>query len=140
MLLKIISIFLIVGMILVVAASQVENSYVLLEFNYDNGNFSLISKSLESGNYPYSPIERTYGINLLSDSGNLYSASFDPTLLYTDYGNETLEGGLLILNETTFYISVPNFEDIQDIQIVKDNIIVFEGDIHDVGATNCRIA
>lgn len=121
-------------------ASQTYNQYILLEFKYDKENFSLINKSLEQGNYPSPGIEKDYQINLISKEKNiLYSSSFDPSLLYSDGGNESLEGGALILEQAVFYVSLPNFEEVRNVEIVKDNKTIFEEAIYDVGATNCRI-
>lgn len=121
-------------------AVQVQKEYILLEFKYENGNFSLVSKSIEKGNYPNPKIERAYQFNLLSDENKiLYATSFDPSLLYSDYGNMELEGGIVILNKTNFFVSLPNYEETGSLQIVKDNKIIFEEGIYDVGAKKCRI-
>jgi len=109
------------------SVQQKSNEYVLLSFSYDNGNFALINKSLETGSYPYSAVERDYTINLVSSSNlSLYSASFDPSLLYTDGGSEQLEGGLVSLNQAVFYAVLPNFENLKNVQIIKDNQVIFE--------------
>lgn len=120
-------------------AQTKNNEYVLLTFKYDNGNFSLLNKSLETGNYPASVSGRAYNISLLSQQNILYTTSFNPELLYSDEGNEVLSGGVIILNQTIFYVLLPNFQDLQNVSIVQGNSLVFEQDIHDVGATSCRI-
>lgn len=124
---------------LVLSSSAQLSEYVLLSFAYDNGNFVLLNKSLEYGSYPYTPVERDFRLSLISrDNSSLYSTSFDPSVLYSDSGNEIMEGGVVILNQSIFYAVLPNFEEINKVVIVKDNSIVFEEDIHDVGATSCR--
>lgn len=131
---------LVVALIFIIPAEIIKEEYVLLQFKYSNGNFSLINKSLEKGYYPHEIYDRTYEFNLLSKNNeNLYATTFEPSLLYSD-GGEQLDGGVLILDEAVFFVAMPNYKEINKVRIVKDNQTIFEEDIHDVGSSSCRIA
>ena len=136
-------IVLIVLLIILANAAIVENDYVLVELKYENGIFSLINKGLEKGSYP-NPAHNSgkeYNINLLSDDKSvLYTLDFDPTLLFTDgTKNNEIYGGIIVLNETNFVLTIPSYEEGEKVEILKDNEKVFETDVYNIGAKNCRI-
>jgi len=65
-------------------ASIMEQEYVYLEIYYKDGNFTLLNKTLEKGNYPtisHDP-NFTHTLNLLSGQGQgLYNYHFNPTII-----------------------------------------------------------
>ena len=151
---KIYFIFLIIFLILLIllmtisADSHLKKEYIFLEISYKNGNFSLINKTLEKGYYPKAIIDDyEYKVNIVSDRGEIiYSTAFDPILLFTDsFSNEIIEGGAIRLNETEFYVILPNLKTAEKAEILKiigqngESVKVFEVEIYDVGAESCRI-
>jgi hypothetical protein len=114
-----------------------------LEFSYSNDSITLLSKSLETGNYPeiLHETELDYRLNLIADNGdNLYSRFFNnPTLLFTDFVDDGLEGGVVELTETTLLVAIPNYEESEKIEIFKGDEKIFEEGVYDVGATSCKI-
>ena len=141
MLLKSISFGLLFVLIVInLASSAYNNEYVLMEFEYTNGEFSLIDKSLEYGFAPQEGVQREYEFRLVSEMNEtLNGVYFDPSLLYSDGGQEEIEGGILVLNETRFYVTMPNFFDLRAIEIIRDNNLIFREEVYDVGASSCRI-
>ncbi len=126
----------------IVIASLVEKEYLLLEMNYNAGEFELIEKTIEKGNYPEIEhnLNHNYKARLISDTEEiLFSVDFNPTLLYTDSFDGEMEGGLIELESNTFFIIAPNFRKANKVQILEENKKVFETGVYDVGATSCRI-
>ena len=133
---------LLVGILFFVKGDFIDDKYILLELEYDNGEISLLSKSLEIGEHPeiLHEVGEEYKIDLISDVGSvLYSEGFDPTKLFTDFGDEDLKGGLVELNEVVFYMAIPDYKESEKIEILKDNVKIFETGVYDVGAKSCRI-
>jgi len=135
-------IFLFISLFLI-NASVIENKYVLLEFYYDRGEVSLIGKSLETGEIPVieHEIEKEYKIDLISTKDDvIYSFIFDPTKLFSDVEiNGNMEGGTLELEEARFYLAVPETKENKKIQVLKDNQVMLEEEVYDVGSSLCRI-
>lgn len=139
---KKIYVLLVCMIVVLVASAYLENrEYVLLEFYYDNGEISLINKSLEKGNFPTlnHDIGKDYTINLVADGLILYSSDFDPTLLYSDSFEEEMQGGVEELDEAVFFIMVPSIKEGKSVEILKDNKKILEEEIYNVGASSCRI-
>lgn len=141
--------YLIIGgifFILAVSAAASEKEYVLIEIAYESGTFNLINETLEKGNYPFIEHENNYGYNfyLVSDKKEIFfSGSFDPTLIFTDglniSNNESFEGGAIELNESNFFIAVPNIKKAEKIEIFKNNEKIFEAELDFNPASSCRI-
>ena len=125
------------------SAYEFKQEYILVELNYENGNFSFVNKSLEAGNYPTlsHTLEYDYEADLISDGGEvLYFNTFDPTLLHSESGGEDgIEGGAIILNNSKLFILTPNFRNAEKIEILKQGEKIFAVEVYDVGATSCRI-
>ena len=136
--------FIVFIILLVLAVTGLEREeYVLLEISYSNGEFTLINKTLETGNSPTLNHDtgKSYNLNLVSDTGDiLYSLKFDPTLLYSDaLIGEDMHGNAEILSEAEFFLAVPGIKGADKVEILKDNIKVFEEEVYNVGASSCRI-
>ena len=127
---------------LVIASDFLPNEYILIEIQYDNGNFVLIDKSLEKGNFPTinHDLEQRYEVRLISDEEEvLFSNYFDPTILYSDGYEEEMEGGMIELDEARFFIITPNFKNAKKVEILEDKNKVFETEVYDVGSISCKI-
>ncbi len=125
------------------SAFEVKQEYVLVELDYENGNFSFVNKSLETGNYPTlsHTLAYDYEADLISDNGEvLYFNTFDPTLLHSESAGESgIEGGAIVLNNSKLFILTPNFRNAEKIEILKKGEKIFAVDVYDVGATSCRL-
>jgi len=121
--------------------SSIENRYLFLEFYYKDGNFSLVNKTLESGYYPNSEFYGEYKIKIFSENKELYSNYFDPSVIFSDdFSKEVIEGGVLKLNESNFYLVLPYFDEAEKIEILNsNNEKIFENEVYDVGAESCRV-
>jgi len=108
-----------------------EQSYVLLDFEYDNGEIKLIDKSFEKGSYPLlnHDVEREFKVESISNNGKvLYSNYFNnPGLLYSDdFSGEILEvGEVMELENVNFFLTVPVSRDMDKIRILRDGKIIF---------------
>jgi hypothetical protein len=134
--------FLIFGFVFIVGAPPVEREYVLMEMKFDNGQFVLKDKSLEKGNSPSINhiIDRKYVYNLKSKKEQiLYEDSLDPSLLFSDNGEEELSGGIIEVDNIDFFLLVPSIVEGDKVEILKDGQKVFEERVFDVGAENCRV-
>ena len=109
--------------------------YLLIEMQYNNGNFSVLNKTLEEGCAPLMLSEKRYEY-VLSDAGEkVYSSGFNPSEIFVD--NE--EGSdMLLLEDTRFFITAPSLINAENIEIYEAEKKVFEDKIYDVGATSCR--
>jgi len=139
---KKISLLLLGILIVVIVNAALPEEYILLEINYKDNAFSLIDKSLEKGKFPTLNHEiEPYKVQLVDvDYNAIFSSTFDHTVLYSDgFVNDETEGGAKLLDETTFFLAIPSVREGQKIEILKDNIKVFEEEVYDVGATPCRI-
>ena len=126
-----------------VIAAQVQQRFVLLELKYDNGEFTLINKTLEYGYYPTinHDAQKKYQLNLISETNEtLYSNQFDPSKLYSDLQEgEELQGGVIELNDTRFFVISPDISKGDRVDIIKDNKTIFSTEVYNVGAVSCRV-
>jgi len=139
--------FLIVGLVLLlvvfIGASFIQKEYIFLEVHYVGGVFELQSKSLERGNYPTvnHDLDDEYEVNLFSDGGGLlYSNGIDPSELFIDTGEGELDGGIIQVDDTVFYVIVPSLGEGDNVEIRDSNdLVVLETEVYDVGAKSCRV-
>jgi len=137
--------FLLISVLFFINSDIVDDKYILLEFSYSGDSIILLSKSLETGNYPeiLHENELDYRLNLISNEGiNLYSDFFEPISLFSDAPGDSTEeitGGSIELTEIVFFVTIPNYEESEKIEILKDGKIIFEGEVYDVNAISCRI-
>ena len=126
-----------------VIAVQVQQRFVMLELKYDNGEFILINRTLESGYVPTisHDTQKEYKINLISENNDvLYSNQFDPSKLYSDtQEGEELQGGIVELNDTSFFVISPDIPNGDRVVIIKDNKTIFTTEVYNVGAISCRV-
>ena len=126
----------------IIPSTTIQKEFILLHIKYENNQFSLIDKKLEKGFYPTLEHDKNldYKIEIKKDQTALYQNSLDPTLLFTDgFNGEEMHGGAIKIDEISFYLILPSLQEGKTIQITKDNQIVFQENIYDVGAHNCRI-
>lgn len=128
--------------ITLISTAAIQKEYVFLEIKYQNNEFSLVEKKLEKGFY--STLEhdqdQAYKIKITNEQTKLYENSFDPTQLFSDaIIDEEMSGGVIKIDDATFYLIVPSLTEGKTVQITKDNTVVFQETIYDVGAQNCRI-
>lgn len=126
--------------------------YILLGFNYGNGKFDLIERTLENG---YSPTishdpDKKYKFNLLSsDEEILYTIPVDdPGAFFSElFVEDKIEGGLEEFElDDSFYIIAPEKRKSEKFQVLleddldegSDNVVA-EGDVFDIGAKSCRV-
>lgn len=126
-----------------IGASFIQKEYVLLEVHYIEGVFELQSKSLGRGNYPTvnHDLDNEYEINLLSEKDDLlYSNGINPGELFIDTGEGELEGGVVQIDNTVFYVIVPSVRKGDRVEIKdSDGVVVLAEDVYDVGAKSCRV-
>lgn len=124
--------------ILIINASSENSQYILFHVHYENNTFTIINKTIESGNFNQQIEDKDYKFVLLLNNNTLYQTYFNPEFLFTDaeINNETI-GSLIILNKTDFFISAPNLENIDKIQIINKDQILLEEDYS--LAKPCRI-
>ena len=117
-----------------------EGDYTLLELKYENHNFSLVNISHYSGNPQEFSTAKDYEIRLIDYlENNIYSLNFDPANLYTDGGNEELDGGLVTLNSSLIYLVIPRYYETEKIIISREGNDIFGAEVYDE-ASSCRIA
>tara|TARA_Y100000310_G_scaffold338126_1_gene426927 strand:+ start:994 stop:1428 length:435 start_codon:yes stop_codon:yes gene_type:complete len=132
---------LLVFVVVLLVSAAVPREYILLEIYYD-GDFVLVNKSLESGFYPSinHDIDVPYEVKLMSEEDELYSNTFDHTILYSDaIIEENMDGKTELLDEINFFVVVPSVRDGEKVEILKDGVKVFEEEVYDVGATPCKV-
>jgi len=131
---------LLVGIFLVANLSAQKQTYLLIELKYDQGNFIFINQTTYEGSYVNVSTSKDYSFKILDSLGNsLYELDFDPLRLYTDGGNTELEGGIVELNSSIIYLTIPDFDGAHKMIIEKDEILIFEREVEHE-ATSCRIA
>jgi len=140
----IIFIFVILSLLLGAVIINSENNicnqdYISLELRY-NGEFSLVNKSLEKGCAPeLNHIAGfRYSYNLTGDNKSLYSADFNPTLLYSDGFAEDIEGNVEEIQQD-FFILLPSPKEAEKVELYDNNTKILEIPVYDVGAASCRI-
>jgi len=121
-----------------------KDKYVLLEFEYEDGEINLINKSLEEGKSPTILHEagKEYNVNLYSSDGEvLYSFSFDnPGRIFSDGSRGAeLYGGVMELEKIKFYVPVLEDKKSWKIEILKNEEEILEEEIYMVGAKSCRL-
>jgi hypothetical protein len=119
-------------------------AYVLLEFEYDKGYINLISKSLEDGKSPTinHDSNKEYEVFLFSEDGEVLSTtSFEnPSRLFSDVlDGEEMDGGVMNLGKTNFYLTVPESKESDKIVVFKQGVEIIQEEVYDVGAQSCRI-
>lgn len=130
-------------LITAVSIAGTSQDVILIQFHYENGNFSIINKSLEQGISPTISHKPgfDYSIDLVSArEEQLYSFSFDPTILFSDEETENgLDGGAITLNETDFSVVIPSISEGEKVVLLKNGEKILEQEVYDVGASPCRI-
>lgn len=95
---------------------------LILNFHYKNGVLGIKNKLIKYGFYPDRKIQPKEGYKLeiwSSENKILYTFKFQlPTKIYVDHSkNDTLEGGIIVLNETDFALILPYFDNAKVIKI-----------------------
>ena len=132
--------FLLLGAIIINSEDNLCNQdYISLELRY-NGAFSIVNKSLEKGCAPkLNHIAGfQYSYNLTGDNKSLYSADFNPTLLYSDgFVNDT-DGSVEEIQQD-FFILLPSPKEAEKVILYDNQTKILEIPVYDVGATSCKI-
>ncbi len=117
-----------------------DGQYFLLEMNYAQGNFEVLSKTVESGCYSRYGDSFDYTYNLISGETTLDGGSFDPSVLFIDNleGGE-LVGGVSSVDSGIIYLKVPYYSDAENFAIFFEGNKIFETSVYDAGAKNCRV-
>lgn len=98
----------------------------ILKLHYENEDIDILENIVKFGFFPDRKIqpEKGYRLEIISETGEkLYEFIFKvPIKIFTDVENEQgeLEGGMILLNETTFAFILPYFEDEKEINIYND--------------------
>lgn len=137
--------FLVIGSLIYFNKSQPSSlcnqSYILLDFKYTEGNFSLINKTLYEGCFPKNKYSDNleYGYNLVTNNYSYGKGSFNAGVIFIDnLEGSNLVGGVDSIKENIISLSVP-YTEADNIQILKEGVIIYENKIFDVNATSCRI-
>lgn len=98
----------------------------ILKLHYENGDIEILESIVKFGYFPDRKIqpEKGYRLEIISETGEkLYEFRFEvPIKIFTDVENEQgeLEGGIIFLDETTFALIIPYFEDEKEINIYNE--------------------
>jgi hypothetical protein len=112
--------------LLIITAVYADNMIMVLDFNYDHGKISLADKIIKPGYVPDRKLTSTQGykfIEISNDDEILYSFTFEiPNKIFTDATTEhgEIKGNLIILNETSFALVVPYYDNIKEIKIIDE--------------------
>ncbi|MDD5149105.1 MAG: hypothetical protein PHC28_01305 [Flavobacterium sp.] len=122
-----------------------EGNYISIDLSYD-GNFSVLNKTLEKGCVPdYKHFAGfRYSYNLTGKNETIYSADFNPTLIFSDgilenFTEENISGSVGEM-KTEFSIFVPSTRDAENVELYDGDLKILEINIYDVGATSCRVS
>jgi hypothetical protein len=101
---------------------------IVLNLYYSNGNLTLIGNTTKYGFYPDSryPSEYdNYKLKIISlNNSELFELHFRiPNTIFVDATdkNGTMTGGIIELDNFTFSLTIPYFEDMQSIEIYGEN-------------------
>jgi hypothetical protein len=121
-------IVMIIALGIIVNASISNQEYYLYHMHYENGEFTIIDKTLATGYFAQQTDNiYDYKLEVISEDNSAYSTYFDPTILYSDgFENNQIIGGMVKLSKTDFFISTPKSSDKDKIIILKNNEKVFE--------------
>ena len=116
----------IIILISVLTIARAENMIMVLDFTYDNGKIILADKTIKPGYVPDRKLTSTKGYKFveISDTDEiLYSFAFEiPNKIFTDAATEygEVKGNLIILNETSFALVAPYYDNIKEIKIIDE--------------------
>jgi len=119
--------FLYVIILILIINFVIAQKVIILNFDYDNGKISFIDKTIKTGYFPDRKITPSKGYKLVEISDKyevLYSFNFEvPRIIFTDISTEygEIKGNMIVLNETSFSLVVPYFENLKEIKILDEN-------------------
>lgn len=111
-------------LILILCATQVlaTQNINLLQFNYNDGQITLINSKQVTGHYPDRLLEKGATLQIRSANNQiLYTTQVSPPLIeYTDIGTqEGMKGSVIVRNNVNFTIAAPSFENQDHILILN---------------------
>jgi hypothetical protein len=121
-----------------------KEEYVLLEFEYDDGNITLLNRTLEKGKSSglKHDSRKEYKARLVSDDGEILHTTLfdDPSDLFSDvFENDEIEGGVMSIGKTKFYLSVPESMESDNVEVIREGVEINKEEVYDVGAKSCRL-
>lgn len=124
------NIFLIIGLILAIlntdtTMAQNPDKILIIDLYYNQGKLDIMAVQHDYGYYPDRLVQPSsgYRLSMIGDS-EVYSFIFpDPRIIFTDVSDKynNLKGGILILNETSFSLIVPDIKEAKQIIITDQN-------------------
>jgi len=125
-------------LIIILLASSVSAQMVtVLKLHYDNGDITLLNKTVKFGYHPdrrYQP-DSGYKIQLVSKQNEVLDEFYfkPPNVLFVDGTiNGELSGGMIILSDEEFALTLPHFETTKTIKIYSpDEKLINEYDIEE---------
>ena len=116
-------IYLLVIVLLVISAAAASPKVMVLKLNYDNGNISLVNKTIKYGFGPDRRYQPDYGyrLEIISfDNNQLYEFRFKaPNEMFVDGtdANGEISGGKIVLDNVNFALNVPYYNDMKEIRV-----------------------
>ena len=104
----------------------------VLDLHYEKGDINIIESVLKPGHYPDRNVqpENGYTLEIISKTGNkLYEVIFEPPIkIFHDVSDENgdLSGGIIFLDEASFGMIIPYFNDEAEINIYNEERVLVE--------------
>ncbi|MFQ5531581.1 MAG: hypothetical protein ACE5ES_03115, partial [Candidatus Nanoarchaeia archaeon] len=117
--------------------------YHLIQGNYESGNMTLIEKSIEQGCVGNNGMGGFDYKLITKDDTTFDEGKFNPELIFTDAQSEKLNQenieGETFENSGDFFLKIPSIPDSKSLEISKDQEIILEVNLQDIGSRFCKL-
>ncbi|MFA5020225.1 MAG: M64 family metallopeptidase [Candidatus Pacearchaeota archaeon] len=115
-----------------------KREYYLIEGVYSNEEIQVLNKSIETGCIGLNGAgDFSYRL-ILSNNVILTEEEFNPEFIFTDTPNQEKIAGEVFISDNPFYLKIPVIENLDSVQILKNNKVVSEINLKDIGARPCK--
>jgi len=119
--------------------SCANQKYYLITATYKDGKISIIDKTIEPG-CPGSNGDGQFSYKIISNNNEIIEQNqFGPQYLFTDSPSSDQIDGEIYSYEEPFYLKVPISTNDNSLIIEKENIVLAQINLNDVGARPCKI-
>jgi hypothetical protein len=114
--------------------------YILIKGNYENNKIEILNKTIEPGCAGGNGAGQFEYNIILQDNAKITGGEFNPELIFTDSqpDNETEIQGSAQEYTGIFMLKLPLMSNSKTLEISKDNQIISEINMQDIGARPCK--
>ena len=116
-------------------------NYYLIEGIYNEKEINVLRKTIEQGCIGTSGDGFFDYKLIMEDDSTLAEGSFNPELIFTDsqLENQNVISGETYDSDKEFYLKLPLIQNSKSLEISKDNVILSEINLQNIGAEFCKI-